>query len=106
MPCRISGFSGRKRERSPRENPPNGDVGGFSHGDLSPRQAKIRKTGGEKATHEKCRSFAWHKSATINMCIPVLDQLWGGGCVRGILNIRLSVRLKLSFEYVQGGISI
>jgi len=29
-------FWGRKREWSPRENPPNGDFGGFSHGDLSP----------------------------------------------------------------------
>ena len=44
MPCRISVFSGRKREKSPCENPPNGDFGGFSHGDLSPRQAKIRQT--------------------------------------------------------------
>ena len=38
---------------------PNGDLGGFSRGDLSPRQAKIRQTGGEKATHEKCRTFVW-----------------------------------------------
>ena len=59
MPCRINVFSGRKRERSPRENPPKGDFVGFSHGDLSPRQAKIRQTGGEKATHEKCRTFVW-----------------------------------------------
>ena len=29
MPCRISVFSGRKRERSPCENPPNGDFGEF-----------------------------------------------------------------------------
>ena len=33
--------------------------GGFSRGDLSPRQAKIRQTGGEKAKHEKCRTFVW-----------------------------------------------
>jgi len=58
MPCRINVFSGRKRERSPRENTPNGDFGGFSPGDLSPRQAKKRQTGGEKATHEKCRTLA------------------------------------------------
>ena len=38
MQCRISVFTGRKRERSPRENPPNGDYGGFSHDDLSPRK--------------------------------------------------------------------
>jgi len=49
----------RRGERSPRENPLNGDFGGFSHGDLSPRQAKIRQTGGEKATHEKCHTFVW-----------------------------------------------
>ena len=71
MPCRINVFSGRKRERSPRENPQNGDFGGVSHGDLafasyfrvvgrksdkitiwrvsrgdlSPHHAKIRQTG-------------------------------------------------------------
>jgi len=31
----------------------------FSHSDLSPRQAKIRQTEGEKATHENCRTFVW-----------------------------------------------
>ena len=45
MPCRINVFSGRQRERSPRENPPNNDFFVFSHGDLSPRQAKIQQTG-------------------------------------------------------------
>jgi len=59
VPCRINMFSGRKRERSPRENPPNGDLGGFSHGDLSPRQAKIRQTVAENATHGMSRSFGW-----------------------------------------------
>jgi len=59
MSCRINVFSGLKRERSPRENPPKCDLGGFSRGDLSPRQAKIRQTGGEKAMHEKCRTFVW-----------------------------------------------
>ena len=34
---------GRKRERSPRENPPNGDLFVFSHGDLSPRHTKVRE---------------------------------------------------------------
>ena len=29
VPCRISVFSGRNRERSQRENPPNDDFGGF-----------------------------------------------------------------------------
>ena len=50
---------GQKDERSPRENPPNGDFFVFSHGHLSTRQAKKRQTGGEKATHEKCRTFVW-----------------------------------------------
>jgi len=92
VPCRINVFSGRKRERSPRENPPNGDFGGFSHddlkfaspgkdttnrgenakdrhaktrqmvilhGDLSPRQAKIRQTVDENATHGMPRTFVW-----------------------------------------------
>jgi len=31
----------------------------FSRGDLLPRQAKIRQTGGKKATHEKCCTFVW-----------------------------------------------
>ena len=59
MPFRINVFSGRKGERSPRENPPKGVFVGFSHGDLPPRQAKIRQTGGEKAKHAKCRTFVW-----------------------------------------------
>ena len=57
MPCRINVFSGRKRERSPRENPPKGDFVGFSHGDLSPHQAKIRQTVAENATHGMSRTF-------------------------------------------------
>ena len=42
-------FSGRKR--SPRENPPKGD--------FSPRQAKIRQTVAENATHGMSRTFVW-----------------------------------------------
>ena len=30
VPCRISVFSGRKREKAPRENPPNGDFRVFA----------------------------------------------------------------------------
>jgi len=58
-------FSGRKRERSPRENPPlNGDFGGFSLGELSPCEAKYDKQqpkcrvllcGGAKGRHAKSR---------------------------------------------------
>ena len=62
MPCRINVFSGRKRERSPRENPPKGDFVGFSPGDLSSRQAKIRQTVAENATHGMSRTFGGAKS--------------------------------------------
>jgi len=59
MPCHINVFLGRKRERSPRENPPKGDFIGFSHGDLSPRQAKIRQTVAKNATRGMWRTFVW-----------------------------------------------
>ena len=59
MPCRINVFPVQKRERSPRENPPKGDFGGFSHGDLSPRQANIRQTVAENLTHGMSRTFVW-----------------------------------------------
>jgi len=59
MTCHINVFSGQKRERSPRENPPKGDFVGFSHGDLSPLQAKIRQTVLENATHGMSRTFVW-----------------------------------------------
>jgi len=42
VPCRVIVFSGRKGEKAPRENSPNVDFFVFSHGDLSPRNAKIR----------------------------------------------------------------
>ena len=59
MPCRINVCSGRKGGRSPRENPPKGDFVGFSHGDISTRQAKIRQIVAENATHGMSRSFVW-----------------------------------------------
>jgi len=59
MPCRINVFSGRKRERSPRKIPPKGDFVGFSHGDLLPRQVKIRQIVAENATHGMSRTFVW-----------------------------------------------
>ena len=43
-------FGGENAKGRHAKNPPNGDFNWFSHGDLSPRQAKIRRTGGEKAT--------------------------------------------------------
>ena len=59
MPCHINVFSGRKHERSPRVNPPKGDFVGFSHGNLSPRQAKIRQTVAKNATHGMSRTSVW-----------------------------------------------
>jgi len=59
MPCRIDVFSGRKRERSPGEDPPKGDFVWFSHGDFSPRKAKIRQTIAENATHGMSRTLVW-----------------------------------------------
>jgi len=50
---------GAKTRKVTRENPPNGDFDGFSHGDLSPRQAKIRQTVAENATHGMSRTFVW-----------------------------------------------
>ena len=52
-------FGAKKSERSPRENPPKGDFVAFSHGDLSPRQSKIRQTVAEYATHRMLRTFVW-----------------------------------------------
>jgi len=54
--CRI--FA-RRGERSPRKSPLNGDFGRFSHGDLSRRQAMIRQTVAENATHGMWRTFVW-----------------------------------------------
>jgi len=59
MPCRINVFLGRNRERAPRENPHKGDFVGFSHGDLSPRTAKIRQTVTKNATHGMSRTFVF-----------------------------------------------
>jgi len=75
LPCRISVFSGRKRERSQRENPPNGDFGGFSHGDIRPRQAKIRQTV-KHATHEMSRTFVWRGEKT--SCTTTKKSPFGG----------------------------
>jgi len=57
----------RKREKAPRENPPNGEkslFGGFSRGDISPRQAKTRKVDTRKPTKRWLfRVFAWRPFA-------------------------------------------
>jgi len=50
---------GRKRERSLRENPPNGDFFVFSHGDLSPRHTKVRDIPCAAFSATVCRIFAW-----------------------------------------------
>jgi len=50
----------RKRERSPRENPPNGDFFVFSHGDLSPRNTNVRDIPCVAFSATVCRRiFAW-----------------------------------------------
>ena len=49
----------RKRERSPRENPPNGDFFVFSHGDLSPRNTNVRDIPCVAFSATVCRIFAW-----------------------------------------------
>ena len=59
MPFRIIVFSGRKGERAPRENPPNGHFFVFSHGDLSPRHTKVRHFSGFAFSPPVCRIFAW-----------------------------------------------
>jgi len=46
---------GAKTRKVAMQNPPNGDFGGFLHGTLSPRQAKIRQTVAENATHGMSR---------------------------------------------------
>ena len=47
----------RKRERSPSENPPNGDFFVFSHGDLSPRHTKVRDIPCVAFSATVCRIF-------------------------------------------------
>jgi len=59
MPCRINVFSGRKGERAPRENLPNGHFFVFSHGDLSPRHTKVRHFLCFAFSPPVCRIFAW-----------------------------------------------
>ena len=59
MPCRIVVFSGRKGEKAPRENPPNGDFFVFSHVDLSPRHTKVRDIPCVAFSATVCRIFAW-----------------------------------------------
>jgi len=79
VPCRISVFSGRKRERSPCEKPPNGDFGEFSHGDLSPRLAKIRQTVAENATW----NVAYFRVAGRKVAMRKHEKLLIGGFSRG-----------------------
>ena len=59
MPCRISVFSGQKREKAPRENPPTGDFFMFSHGDLTPRHQKNATFHALRSLASVCRIFAW-----------------------------------------------
>jgi len=50
---------GRKRERSPRENPPNDDVFVFMHGGLSPIHTKVRDIPFVAFSATVCGIFAW-----------------------------------------------
>jgi len=59
VPCRISVFLGRKREKAPRKTPPNGDFFVFSHGDLSPRHTKVRDILRVAFSPTDCGVFAW-----------------------------------------------
>ena len=52
----LSCFRG---EKAPRENPPNGDLFVFSHGDLSPRHTTVRHFSCVAFSPSVCRIFAW-----------------------------------------------
>jgi len=65
MPCRINVFSGRKRERSPRENPLKGDCG-FLRGDLSrfrPCLSYLCLAGRKVATRKHAKWWFWRAFA-------------------------------------------
>ena len=81
MPCRINVFSGRKRERSPRENPPNGDFAGFSHGDLSPRPpGKDTTNSSRKRNAVNVAYFRAQISHYTYMTFPVIGHIiWAKG---------------------------
>ena len=65
-----------KTRKVARENPPKGDFVGFSHGDLSPRQAKIRQTVAENATHGMSRTFVWRDERS--PCLNTKKSSFGG----------------------------
>ena len=83
MPCRIDVFSGRKRERSPCENPPNDDFVVFSHGALSPRHTKVRDILCVAFSATVCRVFAWRDERS--PCENTKKTSFGG-CSRGDLS--------------------
>ena len=58
-PAKWWNITMRKRERSPRENSPNGDFFVFSHGALSPRHTKVRDIPCVAFSATFCRIFAW-----------------------------------------------
>jgi len=81
VPCRISVFSGQKREKAPRENPPNGDLFVFSHGDFSPRHTKVRHFPCVAFSPTVCRIARGERSPSEN---PPKSQF--GGFSRGDLS--------------------
>jgi len=52
-------FSGRKGQKAPDENPPNGDFFVFLHGDLSPRHTKVPDIPCVAFSATVCRIFDW-----------------------------------------------
>jgi len=103
MPCRINVFSGQKRKRSPRENPPKGDFVGFSHGDLSPRQAKIRQTVAENATHGMSRTYMWRGERS--PCENTNKSSFGGFLLGDLSHFRPSLSIviyAMSYKRVSG----
>jgi len=58
--CAISYYRvfGAERRKAPRENTPNGNFFGFSHGDLSPRHTKVRRFSCVAFLPPVCRIFA------------------------------------------------
>jgi len=71
----LSCFRG---EKAPCENPPNGDLFVLSHGDLSPRNTKVRDIPCVAFSATVCRIFDWRgerspckKPTTITICVSI-----------------------------------
>ena len=69
------------------------DFVGFSHGELSPRQAKIRQTVAENSTHGMSRTFVWRGERS--PCENTIKSSFGG-FARGDLS-----RFRLCLSYLR-----